>query len=145
MRILLQKVSKASVTVDKNVVGQIGLGYLLSIGLVKGDSEQHARWMAEKIANLRLYPSSDKLNQVTLIDTKGSILVVSQFTLAAGIANGNRPDYINAMPAEEARILYEAFVLMLREKGVHVETGQFQAVMQVSSTNDGPYTLWLER
>src|SRR3989344_1783201 len=94
MRILLQKVSEASVTVDKNVVGQIAQGYLLYIGLLKGDSEENLRWMAEKVLNLRLYPS-------TILDHGGSILAISQFTLAADVKNGNRPDYINAMPAAE--------------------------------------------
>lgn len=141
MRLLLQRVTEASVTVDKETVGSIKEGYLIFLGVLKGDTEAQARWLADKIVSLKLFDD----NKTDILQKGGSILVVSQFTLGASITNGTKPDYGKAAPASDAKPLYEAFVRMLREKGITVETGVFGAMMDVSLVNSGPYTLWLDR
>jgi D-aminoacyl-tRNA deacylase len=145
MRALLQKVSSASVSVDGEVIGSIGHGYLLFIGVLKGDTEKEADALAAKIVKLRLFDNTDgKINDLSLLDAAGEVLVVSQFTLAGSTEKGNRPDYTGAAAPDVARILYERFIAALRDAGVKsVETGEFGAHMQVSLVNDGPVTLVL--
>lgn len=146
MRILLQRVSSASVTIEGRVVGSIGRGYLLFLGVVKGDTEEQGKKLAEKISTLRLFDGPEgKINDLNVEEIGGSVLVVSQFTLAGNTEKGNRPDYTGAEAPDMARILYDRFIGALREAGIrHVETGEFGAHMQVSLVNDGPVTLLLE-
>ncbi len=147
MRLLLQKVTSASVSVDSSVVGEIGQGYLLFLGVMSGDSEEQADKLAEKAVNLRLFDGEDgKINDRSLLDIDGQILVVSQFTLAGDLKKGNRPDYTAAADPKSATKLYEYFIEKLRSLGVtKVEAGEFGAYMKVSLENDGPVTLWLEK
>jgi D-aminoacyl-tRNA deacylase len=143
MKIVLQKVSRASVTVEGSVTGEIGEGYLLLTGIVQGDTDEHVRKMAEKVVSLRLFPGEGgKINDKSLLDVSGGALVVSQFTLAGKVEKGNRPDYTGAAERGEAERLYLLFRDLLREKGVsRVETGTFGAMMQVALVNEGPVTL----
>lgn len=147
MKVVLQKVQVASVTVDGSVVGSIGQGYLLLLGVMQGDTSAQAELLAQKISSVRLFDGEDgKINDQSILDIGGSILVVSQFTLAGRLEKGNRPDYTQAAPPEDAEKLYEYFIGKLRELGVeHVESGTFGAMMDVRLTNDGPVTLILER
>lgn len=145
MRVLLQRVSSASVTVGDRTTGAIGRGYLLLVGLTHTDDEDVVAWMADKVLGLRLFPDSDDKLNLALDDVDGSLLVVSQFTLYGDVRKGRRPSFVDAARPEVAVPLYEAFVARLRERGVQVETGEFGAMMQVSLVNDGPVTLWLER
>jgi D-tyrosyl-tRNA(Tyr) deacylase len=147
MKIVLQRVSEASVSVEGTVVGRIGQGYLLFIGIETGDTEAEATWLARKITNLRLFTSEDgKINDRSLTQVQGSALVVSQFTLLGSVQGGNRPEYTAAAAPGIAASLVGFFVLQLRQAGVGiVEEGQFGAHMTVTLTNDGPVTLLLER
>ncbi len=147
MRLLLQKVTEASVTVDGEVIGQIEQGYLLFLGILRGDTSAQAELLAEKVAKLRLFDSAEgKINDQSIIDISGDILVVSQFTLAGRLEKGNRPDYSQAAPPEDAKVLYEYFIRKLEQMGVQkVESGEFGAYMGVSLVNDGPVTLIIER
>ena len=147
MKVLLQKVTQASVTVDDQIVGSIGSGYLLFLGVVDGDTEEQGQWLAEKITKLRLFVGADqKMNDRSLLDVAGDILVISQFTLAADLSKGSRPDFTAAADPTVAEPLYEAFVDQLQTLGVQrVETGKFGAMMAVSLVNDGPCTLLLEK
>jgi D-aminoacyl-tRNA deacylase len=146
MRCILQRVAEASVCVDGKTVSAIERGYMLLLGILKGDGKQQAEWIAEKVINLRLFEGDDgKSHEKTILDVGGDILVVSQFTLAGDVSKGRRPDYVHAASAEEAKPLYEYFVECLRCKGVRVETGIFRAMMQVQLVNDGPVTLVIER
>ena len=150
MRILLQRVERAEVRVREGggasrVSGRIGRGYLLLIGITHDDSEEKAAWMAEKVAGLRLFADHDDKMNLALGDVGGAVLAVSQFTLYGDAAKGRRPSFIDAARPETAQPLYERFVVMLREKGLTVETGEFGAMMDVELVNDGPVTLWLER
>jgi len=127
------------------VTGRIGRGLLLLIGLTHTDGEPQLTWMADKIVGLRVFPDdADKMNRA-ITDVAGAILAVSQFTLYGDVEKGRRPSFVGAARADAAAELYERFVMLLRERGVHVETGQFGASMQVELVNDGPVTLWLER
>lgn len=147
MRILLQKVTQASVSVDSEVIGEIGQGYLLFLGVLQGDSSAQAQLLAEKIVKLRLFDGEGgKINDKSILEIDGDILVVSQFTLAGRTEKGNRPDYTQAAPPDTAQKLYEYFIQKLTELGVStVETGRFGAYMDVELRNDGPVTLVLER
>lgn len=147
VRLLLQKVSEASVSVDDQTVGQIGPGYLLFLGVMEGDTSAQAQLLAEKVTKLRLWTGEDgKINDRSLLDVGGDVLVISQFTLAGRLEKGNRPDYTQAAAPEEAEKLYEYFVEKLQSLGVaRVETGEFGAMMQVALVNDGPVTLILDR
>lgn len=147
MRVLLQRVTSASVSAEGRTVGSIKEGYLLFLGVMKGDTEEQGQWLAEKISKLRLFDGEDgKINDRSLIDVNGAALVISQFTLAGQTDKGNRPDYTGAEAPDRARMLYERFVAALREAGIaQVETGEFAAHMHVSLVNDGPVTLLLER
>ncbi len=146
MRILLQKVKNASVSVDGKPVGEIGRGYLLFLGILKDDVDAQADWLSEKILGLRLFEGEDgKINDRSIVDIKGELLVVSQFTLAGDVSKGNRPDYTGAAEREEAKRLYGYFVDRMRRTGLAVATGEFGAMMEVSLVNDGPVTLLIDR
>lgn len=145
MRVLLQRVSSASVTVDQRTIGSIATGYLLLVGITHSDNESVVDWMADKVLGLRLFPDSDRKLNLSLDEVDGSLLVVSQFTLYGDARKGRRPSFIDAAGPDVAVPLYERFIATLRSRGVRVETGEFGAMMQVSLVNDGPVTLWLER
>jgi D-tyrosyl-tRNA(Tyr) deacylase len=144
MRIVLQRVTSASVTVDGNVCGKIGTGYLVLLGIGQGDTEAECRRLADKIINLRIFSDeNDKIN-LSLEQVDGELLVVSQFTLYADCRKGNRPNFTQAAKPDEAEKLYNYFVDYCRSKGKHVETGIFGADMKVQLLNDGPFTVILE-
>jgi D-tyrosyl-tRNA(Tyr) deacylase len=144
MRIVLQRVTSASVTVDGNVCGKIGTGYLVLLGIGQGDTEAECRRLADKIINLRIFSDeNDKIN-LSLEQVDGALLVVSQFTLYADCRKGNRPNFTQAAKPDEAEKLYNYFVDYCRSKGKHVETGIFGADMKVQLLNDGPFTVILE-
>ena len=145
MKIILQKVKKASVSVDNKIVGNIDKGYCLLVGVHKESTEEDARYLAKKIAQARLFEDeNDKIN-LGLKDVGGSILSVSQFTLYADTKKGNRPSFTSAAGAEKANELYEKFNEYLKEEGVTVETGIFQTMMEVNIVNDGPVTIVYEK
>jgi len=145
MKIILQKVKKASVSVNNKVVGSIDKGYCLLVGVHKESTEEDAKYLAKKISQARLFEDeNDKIN-LSLKDVGGSILSVSQFTLYADTKKGNRPSFTSAAGAEKANELYEKFNEYLREEGVKVETGIFQTMMEVNIVNDGPVTIVYEK
>ena len=144
MRIVLQRVTSASVKVDGNIIGKIGTGFLLLFGVGHEDTEEDCRRLADKISGLRIFSDeNDKIN-LDLESVGGQLLVVPQFTLYADCRKGNRPNFIRAAKPEKANALYEYFVEYLRSKGKHVETGEFGADMKVELLNDGPFTVILE-
>jgi D-aminoacyl-tRNA deacylase len=144
MRAVIQRVSEARVTVAGSVLGEIGPGLLALLGVAKPDTTADAEFLAEKILNLRVFPDeAGKMNR-SLLDVTGALLVISQFTLYGDCRKGRRPSFDDAAPAEQARPLYEHFVEVARRSGVRVETGVFQAYMEVSLVNDGPVTLLVE-
>lgn len=145
MKILVQKVLNASVTVNKQLVSQINQGFLLFIGIEKGDTQTQADFLAKKIANLRIFEDENNKMNLSIQDVKGEILAVSQFTLAADLSRGNRPGFDSAARPEEAKLLYEYFVAQLQTYNLPVQTGIFQADMKVALTNDGPCTFILEK
>lgn len=144
MRAVIQRVIESSVTVNKTIVGKIGKGILVLLGVARGDEPLDADYLAEKIANLRIFEDDEHKMNRSLMDTQGEMLVVSQFTLLGDCRKGRRPSFIQSAPPEIADRLYLHFVEAVRRKGLHVETGQFQAMMAVSLINDGPVTLVLE-
>lgn len=145
MKIVLQKVKKASVSVNNKIVGSIDKGYCLLVGVHKESTEEDAKYLAKKISQARLFgDENDKIN-LSLKDVGGSILSVSQFTLYADTKKGNRPSFTSAAGAEKANELYEKFNEYLREEGVKVETGIFQTMMEVNIVNDGPVTIVYEK
>jgi len=145
MKAVIQRVTSASVVVDGQMVGEIGQGLLVLLGVEKGDEEPQADWLAEKIAGLRIFSDDDDKMNLSVRDVGGSLLVVSQFTLAGNCAKGKRPSFDTAAAPEEGKRLYEFFVRAARKSGLAVETGIFQADMRVSLVNDGPVTFILER
>ncbi len=145
MRLLLQRVSRAEVRVGERVTGRIGAGYLVFLGLTHTDDQAGVQWMADKVAELRLFADDEGKMNRGLADVGGAVLVVSQFTLYGDARKGRRPSFIDAARPEVAAPLYEAFVAALRARGLPVETGEFGAMMDVELVNDGPVTLWLER
>ena len=145
MRVVLQRVARASVTIDGGVAAAIGRGYCLLVGFTHADTAAEVDWMADKVAGLRLFRDArDKMN-FGLEDVSGAILVISQFTLYGDAQRGRRPSFIGAARPEAAVPLYERFIAQLRAKGLQVATGEFGAMMQVEILNDGPVTLVLER
>jgi D-tyrosyl-tRNA(Tyr) deacylase len=144
MKAVIQRVLNASVEVEGKVVGSSGKGILVLLGVEKGDGEKDADWMAEKIANLRIFEDGEGKMNLSIQDIGGGILAVSQFTLAGNCAKGRRPSFDTASPPAEANELYGYFLGKLRQSGIPVETGVFQANMQVSLVNDGPVTFILE-
>lgn len=145
MRIVLQRVVRAEVTVSGQSVGAIGGGFLLLVGFTHGDGDEQLRWMAEKITGLRLFADAAGKMNLSLAEAGGALLVVSQFTLYGDARKGRRPSFVDAARPELAEPLYDAFTTMLREGGLTVQTGRFGAEMSVESLNDGPVTLLLER
>lgn len=144
MRALLQRVTHASVVVEGSVVGKIGAGLLILLGVAKTDTAADAALLAEKALNLRIFPDAGGKMNLSLLDTQGGLLAVSQFTLYGDCRKGRRPGFDTAAPAEQARALYESFVEIARRSGLQVETGVFQAHMEVALVNDGPVTFLLE-
>ncbi|WHY76310.1 D-aminoacyl-tRNA deacylase [Neobacillus sp. WH10] len=144
MRVVVQRSKAARVTVDGEVTGQIIKGFVLLVGVTHEDKEEDAAYLADKIANLRVFEDANGKMNLSLLDVGGEILSVSQFTLYGDCRKGRRPSFIEAARPEQAVQLYEAFNGMLREKGIRVETGVFGAMMDVQLTNDGPVTLILE-
>lgn len=141
MRAVLSKVKSASVRVDGKTVGQIGEGFLILLGVTHEDTELQCQKLADKLCGLRIFDDeNDKIN-LSLDDVGGEILVISQFTLYGNCRKGRRPEFLRAARPETAIPLYEKFVALCREKGYHVETGEFGAHMEVESVNDGPFTL----
>ena len=144
MRAVVQRVTEARVSVGGKVVGEIGPGLLVLLGVARDDSSEDADYLAEKIANLRIFDDEmGKMNR-SLVDVAGGMLVVSQFTLYGDVRRGRRPSYSEAAEPVKANSLYEYFVDRVKEQGMKVETGVFQAMMQVSLTNDGPVTILLD-
>ncbi|MCK6257880.1 D-tyrosyl-tRNA(Tyr) deacylase [Fictibacillus sp. KIGAM418] len=144
MRIVLQRVTDAAVTVEGKVVGQIGHGLMLLVGVTHEDTEKDAAFLAEKAVNLRIFEDDQQKMNLSLIDAGGSILSVSQFTLYGDCRKGRRPNFMGAAKPDHASDLYDKFNNMLREKGIEVKTGIFGAMMDVSFTNSGPVTLILD-
>ena len=145
MRVVVQRVRRASVTVDARVVGRIDAGLLLLVGIRQGDDEATLRWMAEKVAGLRIFADADGRLDRSVVDTGGSILAVSQFTLYGDCSKGRRPSFTEAAPPGDAAPLFDRFVEYLRMSGCPVETGEFGAMMDVESVNAGPVTLVIDR
>jgi D-tyrosyl-tRNA(Tyr) deacylase len=145
MRVVLQRVSKASVRIDGRVVGSIGAGFCLLVGFAHSDTSAQGDWMAEKVAGLRLFADAQGKMNLGLADVGGAVMVVSQFTLYGDAEKGRRPSFVGAARPEVAVPLYEAFVAALRARGLEVATGRFGAMMEVELINDGPVTLLLER
>jgi D-aminoacyl-tRNA deacylase len=145
MRVVLQRVSRASVSVAGGVTGRIGRGLLLLVGFRAGDDEDTLRWMVDKVAELRIFPDdAGKMNR-SLGEVGGALLIVSQFTLYGDTRKGRRPSFVDAAPPEIAIPLYDRFVDLARQAGIPVGTGEFGAMMEVELVNDGPVTLVLER
>jgi D-tyrosyl-tRNA(Tyr) deacylase len=144
MKAVLQRVTRASVEVEGKMAGAIGPGILVLLGVEKRDGIKDADWLAEKTVNLRMFEDEAGKMNLSVQDVHGGILAVSQFTLAGNCSKGRRPSFDTAAPPEDAIDLYEYFVAKVRESGVPVETGIFQADMQVSLTNNGPVTFILE-
>ncbi len=144
MRAVVQRVREASVTVDEQTVGAIGAGLVILVGVTHGDDEADARFLAQKIATLRIFEDAAGKFNLSALDVGAAALVVSQFTLYADARRGRRPDFVDAARPEIAEALIQRFTTMLREQGLHVETGKFQARMLVMIFNDGPVTLILD-
>jgi D-tyrosyl-tRNA(Tyr) deacylase len=144
MRAVLQRVSRASVKVDQRVMGEIGAGLMVLLGVGTADTTETAASMAEKVAQLRIFEDDDGKMNRSLLDVKGSALVVSQFTLYGDARGQRRPSYLAAARPEQAKLLYEEFCSAMRNLGIQVETGVFQATMSVELVNEGPVTLLLD-
>jgi D-tyrosyl-tRNA(Tyr) deacylase len=145
MRVVLQRVSHASVSTFEKRVGEIQRGFCLLVGFTHSDTPVQVDWMAEKIAGLRIFPDAEEKLNLGLAEVAGAVLVVSQFTLYGDTAKGRRPSFIDAARPETALPLYQQFCDALRARGLPVATGEFGAMMQVEILNDGPVTLILER
>ncbi len=144
MRAVVQRVRESRVEVKGSIVGAIGPGLLIFLGVGVGDKEKDGSYLAQKIANLRIFPDDGGLMNLSLLDTGGSALVVSQFTLWGDCRKGRRPSFAKAAGPEEARSLYACFIACLKEKSIPVSTGRFQEMMDVHLINDGPVTLLLD-
>jgi D-tyrosyl-tRNA(Tyr) deacylase len=145
MRALLQRVSKASVTVGGQKISAIEKGLLILLGVGHGDGEEQAKFLAEKIANLRVFEDEQGKTNLSILDVKGEAIVVSQFTLYADTRKGRRPSFIDAALPDVAEPLVNRFIELLRSHGVPTQTGKFGAHMEVEIHNDGPVTIWLEK
>ncbi len=144
MRVIIQRVQNASVTIDSSVVGEINRGYLILLGVSKTDTEKDACKLADKILNLRIFADENGKTNLSLKDIDGEVLIVSQFTLYADCKHGNRPSFIYAGNPDEANTLYEYFVSLFNGKVKRVQTGRFGADMKVNLLNDGPFTIFME-
>ena len=145
MRVLVQRVSHASVTINQQTISSIGKGLLILLGIGHGDGEEQAKFLAEKVANLRIFEDEQGKTNLSVLDVKGEAIVVSQFTLYADTRKGRRPSFIDAALPDVAEPLVTQFVGLLQAQGVPTQTGQFGAHMQVEIHNDGPVTIWLEK
>jgi len=141
MRAVIQRVKSSSVAVENETVGKIGKGLLILLGIAKADKTDDVKYLADKIVNLRIFEDENRKMNRSLMDTGGEMLVVSQFTVLGDCKKGRRPSFVNAAAPDHASELYRIFVEAVRQKGVPVETGRFQAMMEVSLINDGPVTL----
>lgn len=145
MRVLVQRVSEASVAIENEIRSKIGRGVLILLGIENEDNQEDVDWLCAKIAKLRIFPDGEGIMNLSLMDTKGEALVVSQFTLYASTKKGNRPSYIQAARPEVAEPLYEEFVSRLTQVlGKEIATGEFGANMKVSLINDGPVSIWID-
>lgn len=145
MRLLIQRVGEATVEVDDKIVGKIGAGLLVFIGVEKGDSNDEVQYLAQKTVNLRIFEDAQGKMNLSVKDISGEILVISQFTLAADLSRGNRPGFDDAAKPAEAEKLYQAYCAQLKQLGMRIATGIFQADMKVRLLNDGPATFILEK
>lgn len=145
MKLVVQRVSKASVEVDKQVVGKINNGFLVLFGACQGDSKEQADYLSEKLCNLRVFTDKNGKMNLSIKDIEGDLLIVSQFTLYADCKSGNRPSFVKAAPPEEANELYEYFINKCRGLVKNVQKGIFGADMKVDLLNDGPVTIILEK
>lgn len=144
MRAVVQRVSQARVVVDSQTVGQIERGLAVLLGVGKGDSLEDAAYLVRKIAGLRVFADAEGKMNLSLADVGGEVLAISQFTLYGDTRKGNRPSFIEAAAPDQGKRLYESFCDLLTQQGIHVETGVFQAHMEVHLVNDGPVTIWLD-
>lgn len=145
MRVLIQRVAKASVTINGNVKAAIGKGLLVFVGIEDTDNEEDIKWLSNKIVQLRIFDDENQVPNISLLDIKGDILLISQFTLHANTKKGNRPSYIKASKPEIAIPLYEKMIIQLTiDLGKPVFTGEFGADMKVELLNDGPVTIWID-
>src|SRR4030043_1975164 len=144
MKALVQRVARASVRVNDRIVGKIGPGLVVFLGVAQGDSKEDATYLANKVVNLRIFADESSEFALLALDTRGEVLVVSQFTLLADTRKGRRPDFTAAAPPDLAKELYEFFVEQVRSTGLKMETGLFQEHMLVEIHNDGPVTILLE-
>lgn len=144
MRVVIQRVSEAKVTIDGTVSGQIGLGYMILLGIEHEDSKEDIQWLVNKIIRLRIFgDEAGKMNK-SLKEVDGSVLLISQFTLHASTKKGNRPSFIKAAKPDQAIVLYEEFIEVLKEMSINVQTGEFGADMKVALINDGPVTIIID-
>lgn len=141
MKLVVQRVTEASVSVEQEIVGSIGQGYLVLLGVGENDTEEIASRLADKLVKLRIFSDENDKTNLSINDVEGEVLVISQFTLYADCKKGNRPSFIAAARPDTAIPLYEMFIKGCRDRGFHVETGEFGADMQVASVNDGPVTI----
>jgi len=145
MRVFVQRVSEASVVVENEIHSEIGSGILILLGIENEDNQEDIDWLCAKITKLRIFPDAEGIMNLSLMDTNGEVLVVSQFTLHASTKKGNRPSYINAARPEVALPLYEEFISRLTQVlGKRIGTGEFGADMKVSLINDGPVSIWID-
>jgi D-aminoacyl-tRNA deacylase len=144
MRAVVQRVSSATVTVGGRVTGEIGRGLLVLLGVEQDDGPADVQYISAKVRDLRIFADDNAKMNLSVLDTQGSVLVVSQFTLSGDARNGRRPSFASAAPPQIARALYEEVVRELTSSGLHVATGEFQAMMQVALVNDGPVTILLD-
>lgn len=145
MRVLIQRVSKASVTVEQQIISSIGNGLLILLGVGHGDGEEQVKFLAEKVANLRIFEDDQGKTNLSVLDVNGEAIVVSQFTLYADSRKGRRPSFTDAALPEVAEPLVNRFVELLRSHGVPTQTGKFGHHMEVEIHNHGPVTIWLEK
>ncbi|MFC1627168.1 D-aminoacyl-tRNA deacylase [Patescibacteria group bacterium] len=144
MLVLIQRVSQAQVSVDQKTVGQINKGFLIFLGVVKGDTDKDLDYLVKKITNLRIMADKNQKMNLSLKDADAQVLVISQFTLAANVKKGNRPSFINAADPATGEKYYQMFIKGLEQNGLKVATGQFGAYMKVDLTNDGPTTIIID-
>lgn len=145
MRLLVQRVSKASVKVNNKIIGKINEGFLVLLGITHEDTEKTADYLVKKLLNLRIFKDENEKMNLSIRDIEGELLIISQFTLYANTKEGNRPSFIDAAKPDYADNLYEYFIKKCKEEGIYVQTGEFGADMKVELINDGPVTVMLEK